>query len=278
MGLRIGRWRRHGGNRRLVVSRARRLCPLARGSRRVRELATTAATTAAAADNDDSGCRLLCPPAAMPLCHATSRHARGRVPRSLMCLALPLPQLQVFLAAPQPSLGRCLANDAGKPEVGPRGGPVSCHVRGCGQNCQLPAARTRRTFNFSCRMRRSRRFADACRCRRRCHRCRRRRRWLPPARRPPDAAAAAARSLPPLPRCCCRCCCWLPRSRACSLSTFGLAALLCSFSSWFIAPPGTNDKQVTRRGGKATNKQRNPKVCGDPCVRGWARVRPFQGG
>ena len=127
-------------------------------------------------------------------------------------------------------------------------------------------------------MRRSRRFADACRCRRRCHRCRRRRRWLPPARRPPDAAAAAARSLPPLPRCCCRCCCWLPRSRACSLSTFGLAALLCSFSSWLIAPPGTNDKQVTRRGGKATNKQRNPKVCGDPCVRGWARVRPFQGG
>jgi hypothetical protein len=146
VGLRIGRWRRHGGNRRLVVSRARRLCPLARGSRRVRELATTAATTAAAADNDDSGCRLLCPPAAMPLCHATSRHARGRVPRSLMCLALPLPQLQVFLAAPQPSLGRCLANDAGKPEVGPRGGPVSCHVRGCGQNCQLPAARTRRTL------------------------------------------------------------------------------------------------------------------------------------
>jgi len=98
----------------------------------------------------------------------------------------------------------------------------------------------------------------------------------------------AARPTPPLPpRARCRRCraaaadaaagC-LPRSRACSLSTFGLAALLCSFSSWLIAPPGTNDKQVTRRGGEATNKQTNPKVCGDPCVRGWARVRPFQGG
>ena len=91
--------------------------------------ATATATATTAAADDDSGCRLLCPPAAVPLCHTASRHARGRVPRSLMCLALLLPQLQVFLAAPQPSLGRCLADDARKPEVGLRGGPVSCHVR-----------------------------------------------------------------------------------------------------------------------------------------------------